>query len=331
MIPSLLLCADAEITNQNKSLIPEKLKQSIEDFNITLFKTTIQEIIQITGNINFNLNTLWPWLHSTIQSDFIEGTKYLLEQGAYINIRDLMGYTPLHRAVCHASLDHIKLLLQHNADPSKLTTNNTDPEINYLKSVIDLAIYYDRPEVIDLCKQWFDLSKASDGSHFIPLEIAVMAGKFSPLKVLLQNNALGNNTPEELIIFTIISWTYAFNEYDYSARYFKDKSEVFKILLDYADIRKVRKKLGHEKLLTLDDIYKNASFETMLDRAEETHFFLQKRNAAKRALRKSLNYLENYEKNKKKFCISHVSPASKTSNNCMHALVAREIGCKKLF
>lgn len=310
------------ITAMEISQFYETLRDSLHYHDLALFKTVVEGVIQKTGTIDyegFSINQTETLLHKTVRSDFLEGTALLLQKGASIEARDFQDYTPLHLAACNASLDHIKLLLSYGA--SQLARSN-----QHLSSVMHLAAYYDRSEIIEFfLKQGVGIDPDKEKKMYTPLFVALVTGKTSALQTLLQNNALQyNDSPEDLMATTVIGWPLAFASYDYCSQYFSDKKQAFTIMLDYCNIPKLRELLTRRGLLTITEVYKNPSFQTILDVTDRQYpsFAYKKRNA-KKELRLSLDYLEHYEEHiKSKF----VNSVNSSLRNIHTVLRMREYG-----
>lgn len=100
----------------------------------------IERIIKEDNSVNVNLqeplygNTL---LHLTIGNDKLLSTKMLLQNGADLNTADSFGLYPLHEAASligsrKNSVEIIKLLLDHGANPNKIAFVNKPNSGEYL-------------------------------------------------------------------------------------------------------------------------------------------------------------------------------------------------------
>jgi uncharacterized protein len=82
---------------------------------------------------------LWTYYLDQVSVDF------LIRQGANINIRDHIGYTPLHHASSEGFGDIVELLLTKGA---VFTTNNEG------ETPLDLAEGY--PDVVQILEKYLD-------------------------------------------------------------------------------------------------------------------------------------------------------------------------------
>lgn len=80
-------------------------------------------------------------LHCAVMSNAPDIVEYLLKQGANINSRDNWGNTPLIRA--NLNMDMIKLLLDHGADYTLANNSGAKPE----------QIYEAYPNILSLFKK----------------------------------------------------------------------------------------------------------------------------------------------------------------------------------
>ena len=303
-----------------------KLVAALNNKDLPLFKTLVNHVVIETGTINYDKLTDRPstLLHATAQVDFIEGTEFLLEQGASTEVRDFHDNTPLHFAACHASLDHIKLLLRYGADPLALNSYKEDYRIAAFSSVLHLASYYDRPAIIDFFLQQGVSIDHGNSKTCTPLFVALVTGKIRSFKLLLQKSLLSHESANNLIILAIKVWPLAFDLFDRGKEYFINKKEAFKIMLDYCDVQTLRKTLSSKKLLTLDEIWSNEDFKISLAIESRNLLTKAKEHAMKLELSDALTYLAHYEENIKRNFVTNAR-----TQNITRALLSRQLGFLK--
>ena len=68
-------------------------------------------------------------LHNSCCNGHIEVVKYLLANGADINIADEDGWTPLHGAACFGEYEVVQYLVQHGANLSAVNSDGQMPLI----------------------------------------------------------------------------------------------------------------------------------------------------------------------------------------------------------
>tara|TARA_B110000971_G_scaffold143072_1_gene146204 strand:- start:573 stop:1814 length:1242 start_codon:yes stop_codon:yes gene_type:complete len=86
---------------------------------IALGKTN--EVIEIFNqnkelDINHQRCNGWTYLHTSVSEGEYEITKYLLENGIEINIKNQIGLFPIYFAVSYGFIDLLKLLIEYHAD-----------------------------------------------------------------------------------------------------------------------------------------------------------------------------------------------------------------------
>jgi len=72
-------------------------------------------------------NYLTPLIHRLVRADSLDGVKYLLEHGADPNTIGYSGDRPLHVAVENDNVEMIKFLIAHKADPNATGYNRSPP------------------------------------------------------------------------------------------------------------------------------------------------------------------------------------------------------------
>lgn len=72
-------------------------------------------------------NQLKTPLHHAVVNGSIEMMKMLIEAGADIDQRDMMGRTPLHLAAKNNNLDSVRVLLVYRSNPSIKTIAGKRP------------------------------------------------------------------------------------------------------------------------------------------------------------------------------------------------------------
>ena len=89
-----------------------------------------QLLINNGANVNYldNLTYCSGVIHEISEFDFLEGIKFLLDNGVNINLKNHKGWTPLHAAIDgNASKETIELLLQNDADINAKDNNGKTP------------------------------------------------------------------------------------------------------------------------------------------------------------------------------------------------------------
>jgi ankyrin repeat protein len=102
-------------------------KQEISPLNIAIENKRddiIRYLIQTNSDIkSINKKSQKSLLHHSASSGNIELTRYLIEQGLDVNLKDSSGKTPLHYAVISGNTEVVRLLLESNA---KIDVNAKD-------------------------------------------------------------------------------------------------------------------------------------------------------------------------------------------------------------
>ena len=73
----------------------------------------------------------WTTMHFAASFNRVDILRYLLENGAEINVKDDQGYTPLLLAIETESLDAFKLLLDNGADPNSKQIDGYNSPVSY--------------------------------------------------------------------------------------------------------------------------------------------------------------------------------------------------------
>ena len=85
-------------------------------------------------------------LGGPIFADLTSTLELLIEAGADVNARHSLGATALMAAVASGLPSHVELLLDAGADP------NVSIEVGETMSLLDLALYHDNPEIVEMIR-----------------------------------------------------------------------------------------------------------------------------------------------------------------------------------
>lgn len=111
----------------------------------------------------------------------VERVKELLNDGIYIDIQDMDGWTPLMWAAQDGNVEIINILIEAGADPNMIDY--------YEETALIKAIYSNNIEAINaLISQGAD-PNTTDSSGWTPLMYAATNGEIEPVKVLLEAGA----------------------------------------------------------------------------------------------------------------------------------------------
>jgi ankyrin repeat protein len=109
--------------------------------------------------------------------------KKLIERGADPNVRDYLGYTPLHFAAYEGHAEVARLLLNHGADPNAKTISGETP---LHLAVMHTSMYCDVVQV--LLERGAD-PNAKSSTGFTPLHLAAFRGNRCAVELLLKYGA----------------------------------------------------------------------------------------------------------------------------------------------
>ena len=98
-------------------------------------------ILSNGGNINHQDRNGWSALHFAVQEKHLEAVKYLLAQGAEVDLKDTYGNTPLWRAAFDSkgAYDFVHLLVAHKADPNSKNNAGRSP-LDFAIQIADNAL-----------------------------------------------------------------------------------------------------------------------------------------------------------------------------------------------
>ncbi len=105
-------------------------------------------------------------LHSAARYGASSAARFLLDQGADVNVKDESGNTPLHLASIFRHHETVDLLIQHKADVNTLNAQGQTP--------LHLASLYGNPESINLLLAGGAKIDIRDADGNTPLHIAVL-------------------------------------------------------------------------------------------------------------------------------------------------------------
>jgi len=124
-------------SNNNLKPKPSNTNTNTTSFKITpeqeslIIKTYLPNNLSINSQDSFNM---YPIYRSIYMDDLLAST-YLLLNGADPNVKSGINLeTPLYEAVDKSSIDHVKLLLNFNADPNiQISDGNTPLHLSVIK------------------------------------------------------------------------------------------------------------------------------------------------------------------------------------------------------
>ncbi len=102
----------------------------------------VKKAIENGADVNARNEIGWTPLHLASYWGCTKIAKLLIENKADVNAKDVCGNTPLHLASRYNNLEIVKLLIEKGAD-----VNAKD---NYSKTALDIAKSHDYQEIIDL-------------------------------------------------------------------------------------------------------------------------------------------------------------------------------------
>eukprot|EP01090_Pellita_catalonica_P004872 TRINITY_DN14680_c0_g1_i1.p1 TRINITY_DN14680_c0_g1~~TRINITY_DN14680_c0_g1_i1.p1 ORF type:complete len:366 (-),score=56.78 TRINITY_DN14680_c0_g1_i1:36-974(-) len=163
-------------SNANNAGVQEILYEAIK-------KDSLDLVIDIfpLGNKDVNQKDEFGYapLHVAAKNNCVKTTRYLINNGATINITSNAGYTPLHLAVLSELTQIVKILLLAGADVQKVDNQNN--------SAVDYALMRDNAELTQLL---FDPSSIKEDMVFSPFQSAVSDVEKKPEKIHTGRSAL---------------------------------------------------------------------------------------------------------------------------------------------
>ena len=123
-----------------------------------------------------------------------EMVELLISHGAYVSMKQVEGFTPLHFAAKKAKTSTARVLLQNKADPNCQTKLKDTPLILAVDLIEDEK---KQREMVELLISHGAEVNMKQGKGFTPLHYAAQKTKTSTAKVLLQNKADPNCRTEE--------------------------------------------------------------------------------------------------------------------------------------
>jgi ankyrin repeat protein len=102
-------------------------------------------------------------LHISLINKNYQISRYLIENGANVNLSDNNLNTSLHLAVKNGAVDIIQLLIEHQANPILLNKNN--------ETVLDIAVKLNNKECINILKDISLMNQANNNSFKIKTSI----------------------------------------------------------------------------------------------------------------------------------------------------------------
>mmetsp|Transcript_32232 Transcript_32232/g.51336 ORF Transcript_32232/g.51336 Transcript_32232/m.51336 type:complete len:214 (-) Transcript_32232:2755-3396(-) len=119
----------AEVPELDYSIVP-KLHQAARDGQISLVKALLEtEQVDVNAHDNAHQTALHYVCGVNWHNKALEITKYLLKHGANVNIKDVLGSTPLHNAVRSNKLDVVEYFLS-NAGYYPINLNVSTVDMN---------------------------------------------------------------------------------------------------------------------------------------------------------------------------------------------------------
>ena len=122
---------------------------AVYKMEIDKIKKIFNHCRQMGINIDFNEEVLVRGarapLHRAASKNSPEGAKFLLQNGAYINLKSAWGETPLHKAAKHNNIEVMKLLIAEGADVNAQDDQGRTPLFsaagyNYSEQVVKVLI-----------------------------------------------------------------------------------------------------------------------------------------------------------------------------------------------
>ncbi|XP_064112938.1 alpha-latrotoxin-Lg1a-like isoform X2 [Macrobrachium nipponense] len=146
-------------------------------------KDALEYLLQEGADINAQTKQLgWSPLHITVSNDDLEATQILLENNAFINIKDNMGLTPLHVSIL-GSGETMKILL----DTATIDVNAKD--IDGLTSLHHAARSSTPIFAKQLLQHYNTDVNALSNSQMSPLHYAAITGNVEISQLLIEHKA----------------------------------------------------------------------------------------------------------------------------------------------
>jgi len=114
----------------------------------------------------------------------IARVKKLLDRGANLNAKNILGLTPLHIAAMYGNLELVDLLLKYGADANAKTDHAVTP--------LHLAASWGRADVVKMLLERGADVNARDDKGWTPLHFATLNNHSNVAKILLENGADAN-------------------------------------------------------------------------------------------------------------------------------------------
>ena len=123
-------------------------------------------------------------LHASAQFGKLNIMKFLVNNGAKLDAKDIDGHTPLMMAAKNGYIKIVKFLTEKGADVNLKAKNSETPlhfNTKYFNSDIGIVKFLVENKAADV--------NAKDNEHYTPLHFAVMNGKLDIVKFLINNGA----------------------------------------------------------------------------------------------------------------------------------------------
>jgi hypothetical protein len=123
-------------------------------------------------------------LLDAVEEGDIARVKKLLDRGANLNAKDILGYTPLHKAAMYGDIELVDLLLRYGADANAKTDKAETP--------LHLAASRGQADVVKMLLERGADVNARDEKGWTPLHFAAFNNHSNAAKMLLENGADAN-------------------------------------------------------------------------------------------------------------------------------------------
>ncbi|MEM3964298.1 MAG: ankyrin repeat domain-containing protein [Thermofilaceae archaeon] len=149
----------------------------------------VKKLLEQGANVNARSRVGWTPLHWAAEKGYLEVARLLVEKGANVNARDNDGRTPLHYAALYGYLDVVRFLLEAGANPTFRDSWGRTPA--------DLARKIGHGDVAKLLEDWVKEART-------PLIASVecgglVEGEWGVLRVRL-------NRPSTLVVEGDVEW-----------------------------------------------------------------------------------------------------------------------------